>query len=138
MAGPQSGAARTVGLNADNITEVGGTAVPSVNGIPSLPTARQVAQASLTDASGATDATASTSTVALAAGLVTQYLLIQNASTTSGDNLWINFGAVATAGSGSVLLGAGAALTWENGLVPTQSINVLSGTASLPYTIKYV
>lgn len=131
---------RTIAVSmtaSENVAEVGGASVPTVNGVPSLPTARQVVQASLADASGSTDATASTSTVALAADSVTQYLLIQNASTTSGDDLWVNFGADASAGSGSLLLGAGAALTWENGLVPTQSINVLSAVVSVPYTLKY-
>jgi len=91
----------------------------------------------LNDASGSTSSTAGTSTVALAAGSVTRYLFIQNGSTTSGDNLWVNFGAAATEGAGSILIGPGQALVFENTFVPNTSVNVISNVASLPYTIKY-
>lgn len=91
----------------------------------------------LSDASGMTDATAGTSTVAISGGLVTRYLFIQNVSSTSGDNLWVNFVAAATEGSGSILVGPGAALVFEDSTVTGQSVNVISNVASLPYTIKY-
>jgi hypothetical protein len=129
---------------AENIAEVGGQAVPAVGGVPSVPVKVEGTAAvnatvagSLTDASGTTSATANTSTQALAAGLVTRYLFIQNVSTTSGDNLWVNFGAAATAGPGAILLSPGASLSYEGSFVPNGSINVLSNVASLPYTLKY-
>lgn len=129
----------TDGTMHSNISKVGGTVAPTVAGIPRLPTAPAVtAIATLNDASGTTDATASTSTVALAANTVTRYLFFQNASTTSGDNIWVNFGDTATAGAGSILIGPGTALIYEQTIIPTQSVNVLSTVASVPYTLKYV
>jgi hypothetical protein len=112
--------------------------VPTTGGAsPAVKVASTPNAGALNDASGATDATAGTSTVALAAGLVTSYLFIENVSSTSGDNLWVNFGASATEGTGSVLVGPGAALVFENSTVPNTSVNVISNAASLPYTIKY-
>jgi len=120
-----------------DVTKVGGTAVPSRAGTPVVPTGPTPYAGALADASGTTSATAGTSTQALAAGLVTRYLFIENVSTTSGDYLWVNFGAAATAGAGSLLLGPGSALVFEDSMVPTQAVNVLSNVASLPFTLKY-
>ena len=112
--------------------------VPTTGGAtPAVSVAVTPDPVSISDASGTTSATAGTSTVALAAGLVTRYLLIENVSSTSGDNLWVNFGAAATEGQGSVLVGPGAALVFEANTVPSSSVNVVSNVASLPFTLKY-
>ena len=112
--------------------------VPTTGGAtPAVSVAVTPDPVNITDASGTTSTTAGSSTVALAAGSVTRYLLIENVSSTSGDNLWVNFGAAATEGQGSVLVGPGAALVFEANTVPSSSVNVVSNVASLPFTLKY-
>jgi len=115
-----------------------GTVNQGAAGTAPWPVDPTAAVGTLQDASGTTSATAGTSTQALAAGSVTRYLFIQNVSTQTGQFLWVNFGATATAGAGSIVLGPGGALVYETTVVPTQAVNVASNTASLPYTLKYV
>lgn len=89
---------------------------------------------SLTDNSGTTSATPSTSTQIMAANSSRRYLLIENVSTTA--TIWINFTSAATAGNGSFALLPGGSIVQETGFVSTEAVNVLSTTASVPFTAK--
>ena len=92
--------------------------------------------ADLADASG-TIATASTAQTALAGNIATRYLFVENvAGSSSGTVIWVNFGAAATAGPGSIALGPGQALEYDR-IIPNGAVSVLSSTASAPYTVKY-
>ena len=90
----------------------------------------------LSDASG-TVAVAGTSQLGLAAGSAKQYLLVQNMSTTGGQNLYLNWGNAAAETAGSVMLQPGGALVFEADFLPSDALNVTSNTAGLPFTIKY-
>lgn len=99
------------------------SAVPVLVTIPS---------GALTDASG-TVGTSSSSI--LAANPSRKYLLIQNVSI---NKLYINFGAAATTGAGSVFLAAsGGSLLMENQFICTQQIFGISDKANTGVTIKY-
>jgi len=88
----------------------------------------------LTDASGTTSSTASTSTQILAANSFRKYLLIQNVGTAA---IYINFTSAATIGAGSYELSAGGSLVQESGFVSGEPVNVISATASVPFTCKW-
>lgn len=90
----------------------------------------------LSDASG-TVAIAGTSQLGLAAGSAKQYLLVQNMSTTGGQNLYLNWGNAAAETAGSVMLQPGGALVFEADFLPSEVLNVTSNTTGLPFTIKY-
>lgn len=85
------------------------------------------------DRSGTTSAIINTSIVAAAADDARTYLFIQNVG---AADIWVNFGAAANAGQGSIKLTPNSSLTFENNIVPSNSVNVLSGAASVPYTMK--
>jgi hypothetical protein len=89
----------------------------------------------LTDGSG-TIATANTSQTALAANATRKYLLFQNISDT---DMFINFGAAATTGAGSLWIqGLGGSIVFEDFACPTDAVNVLCAVSGKAYTIKYV
>lgn len=86
-----------------------------------------------TDRSGETSSTAGTSTEAVPANAARQYLFIQNIGT---QTLWINFTSAATRGSGSIQLAIGESFVLEGTVVTSEAVNVVSGGASISYTVK--
>lgn len=86
-----------------------------------------------TDRSGTTSATINTSTQVAPANNVRTYFFIQNVG---GADIWVNIEAAATAGQPSIKLTPNSSLTFEDSAIPTQAINVLSGTASVAFTAK--
>lgn len=83
------------------------------------------------DGSG-TIAAVATSQVVFAAKADRRWLLIQNLSTAE---VYINFGAAATTGLGSIKVAAGA--TFEmNGYAPPESVNIIGGTLGQEFTAK--
>ena len=95
---------------------------------------QQPAGGILTDASGTTSGTGNTSTTALAANSLRKYFMIQNIGTAV---IWFNFTSAASTGGASIQLPAGSGFLQESGFVSGEAINVLSTTASVPYTIKW-
>jgi hypothetical protein len=89
-------------------------------------------QGALADHSG-TIAVANTSEEAVAADANRTYILIQNID--DKRDLWVNFGAAATAGDGSFVLSPGGALTFEGNFCPTGTVNVLCSHL-IDFTIK--
>lgn len=97
----------------------------------------QVVAGGLNDASTLTNATPNTSAVALAASSVLNYLLI-SCPFDNTDDVWVNFGgAAAVSGNTSVQLKPGGVLVYESNFIPTDSVNIVSATASQTVTIKY-
>lgn len=88
----------------------------------------------LTDVSGATSGTPGTSTVVAAADPNRKYFIIQNVD--ASNTLYVNFGAAATAASGSFKLTPASSMVFECNFITTQSINVVSSSASVAYTAK--
>jgi hypothetical protein len=62
------------------------------------------------------------------------YLLVQNHHATA--DLWVDFSKTATAGQPSIRIPAGADLVFEDSFVPTNSISIIGGTSSQPFTAK--
>lgn len=123
-AGPAVGDACVVlpasgGTNDPTATTLVGTMAPSYTG----PT---------TDASG-TLAAANTAQQVLAAGK-RKYLLFYNLST--ADTLWINLGAAATTGAGSIPIPPLSGFEWTSGYIPSDSLSVIGPTAGDAYTAK--
>ncbi len=88
----------------------------------------------LTDRSGTTSGTPGTSTQVCAANSSRRYFFIQNLSTTT--DIYINIGAAASAGSGSILLAPKAGFVFEDSFVSTQAVNVVSASASIAFSAK--
>lgn len=86
---------------------------------------------SLTDASG--NATASSAQV-VAADANRNYFMIQNLD--GATAIYVNFGAVATAGSGSFKIVAGGSLTFEGNFICSQAINVIAASGTVAFTAK--
>jgi hypothetical protein len=116
-----------------NATVVQGTAA-NLNATVVGTVFSQALQGTLTDDSGTTSGTPSTSTQIMASNASRKYLLIENVSTTA--TIWINFTSAATAGNGSYQLLPGGSIVQESGFVSTEAVNVLSTTATVPYTAK--
>ena len=96
-------------------------------------TVRATKQGGLIDRSGVTHASVGTSTSLMDANQERRYLLVQNVG---ADPIWINFGAPATTGAGSVKLVPNDALVLEDTFVSIQEITVASAASSVPYTAK--
>lgn len=64
-----------------------------------------------------------------------QYLLIEN-PTTETEALYVNFGAIANL-TNSISIAPGGSLTFETGVVPGQTVNVLAATTGHRYIIKW-
>lgn len=86
----------------------------------------------LTDGSG-TITTGGTSQQIFAANATRQYLFVQNLST---GNLYINFGAAATQGSGSILLLPNSSFVMEDQTVTNQTVNIIGATTAQAFTAK--
>lgn len=91
------------------------------------------AQGALTDRSGTIAAAATSQQIAAANG-ARRYLRVQNLDAVA--DLWVNLGAAANAGAGSLRLAPGAVLTFDGSFVPTQAVNVLGATAGAAFTAK--
>lgn len=87
-----------------------------------------------TDASG-TITTANTAQQVLAAVTARKYLLFYNVSTT--DTLWINLGATATTGAGSIPVSPLGGIVWESEFIPSDSLSVIGPTAGDAFTCKW-
>ena len=87
-----------------------------------------------TDASG-TITTANTAQQVLAAVTARKYLLFYNVSTT--DTLWINLGATATTGAGSIPISPLGGFVWESEFIPSDSLSVIGPTAGDAFTCKW-
>lgn len=86
-----------------------------------------------TDRSGTTSATPATSTEIMPANLNRKYLFIQNVNDAV---LWINFTNAATLGQPSIEIIPGASFTLEGNSISTEAVNVVSKSASIPFTAK--
>lgn len=85
------------------------------------------------DRSGTTSVTPGTSTQIMPENLNRKYLFIQNIDDAV---IWINFTSTATAGQSSIELLPGAAFVLEGSSISTEAVNVVSQSASIPYTAK--
>jgi hypothetical protein len=91
---------------------------------------RQASPGTITDRSG----TATTTSAQLAAAnSARKYLFIQNVDTGA---IWFNFGVAAVAASPSIRLDAGDSIEYNGTFIPTDSINIRSGTGSKTYVAK--
>ena len=86
-----------------------------------------------TDASG-TITTANTAQQVLAAA-TRKYLLFYNLSTT--DTMYINLGAPATTGAGSIPVSPLSGFVWEAGFIPSDSLSVIGPKAGDAFTCKW-
>jgi hypothetical protein len=64
-----------------------------------------------------------------------QWLFIQNVDAAAGADLWVRFGAAASAGAGSIRLAPGVMLNLDGSYVPTESVQVFGATTSKPFTV---
>lgn len=97
-----------------------------------LPT--RSATGGLTDGSG-TISVASTAQDVFAENADRKYLRIINMPGAT-DRIWVNIGATATAGAGSIPLAAGESLVFDGSFVPTGRVSVLSPTVGIGFTAK--
>lgn len=87
----------------------------------------------LTDGSGDIT-TGGTSEQVFASNADRCLLTVQNVS---DADMWVDFGTAAVADQPSLFLPAGgAALCFESGVVPTESVNIICSTTGKPYTAK--
>lgn len=82
----------------------------------------------LTDAADLSLNTAATSQSLFNGNDQRKYLIIQNNDAAAVEDIWINFGAVATAASPSIKIAAGGTLEFSAGFVPTQSVAWIAAT----------
>lgn len=87
-----------------------------------------------TDFSSTTSVTPSTSTQIAPYNQQRRYLFLQNLSSTAF--IYMNFSASANAGAGSILIAPYGSFVMESTTISTEAINVLSATASVPFTCK--
>lgn len=86
-----------------------------------------------TDRSGTITLGGTAQTIAAANGS-RDYIIVQNVSDTA---MWLNIGAVATAGNGSFLLAAnGGSFVAEATKIPTGYVSILCATTGKAYTAK--
>jgi hypothetical protein len=86
-----------------------------------------------TDRSGTITLGGTAQTIAAVNGART-YLLVQNVSDTA---MWVNLGATATAGAGSILLSAnGGSFVAEASAIPLGHVSILCATTGKAYTAK--
>jgi hypothetical protein len=84
-----------------------------------------------------TIAAGGTAQQAAPANAVRQYVLIQNPSTTTGQNLWFNFDVTAVQSQPSVLLTPnGSNYIAESSYIPTGAISVIGATTAQPFVVK--
>ena len=100
----------------------------------SQPNMSQPMATTYTDRSGTTSATPSTSTQVAAYNQTRRYFIIQNLSSTA--SCYINFTSAATVGAGSLYLGPYGSYVMESGTITTEAINIISATASVPFSAK--
>ena len=73
---------------------------------------------------------------ALAANVVTTYLLLHNPSAAGGNTIYCSFGGTATvAGAGTVSIAPGQYVVWESSYAPRDAIDCIATGASTPLTI---
>jgi hypothetical protein len=87
----------------------------------------------LIDGSG-TIAAGGTAQQAIAALLGRVYLYVQNLD--AAETLYVNFGAVATAGAGSIQLLPGGSQVYEADYIPSGLVSVIAATTGHQYTVK--
>lgn len=87
-----------------------------------------------TDRSSSTSGTPSTSTQVAASNASRKYFFIQNLSLTA--TIYINFTSSAAASAGSIALPPLASFESGPTFISTEAVNVLSATASVPFTAK--
>lgn len=86
----------------------------------------------VTDGSG-TITSGGTSQQIFAANATRQYLIVQNLSS---GNLYVNLGAAATTGSGSILLLPNSSFLMEDQFVSNQTVNIIGATTGQAFTAK--
>lgn len=87
----------------------------------------------ITDRSGTTSATINTGTRLMNETPGRSYLFIQNVG---GADIWVNIGGPANGGQPSIKITPNGTLVFESGFIPDTFVNVISATASVPYTAK--
>lgn len=83
--------------------------------------------------SGSQSALGAASVEALPANMGRRYLLIQNQH--ASNNVFVRFGATATADYLSIRVAPGASLIFENSFIASKSVNVIASGASTPVNI---
>lgn len=132
-----AGNAITLVSNSARITVSGGTLANGTDG--ATPVVVTPAGGALTDAAARTITVGGTSQTVFAANAARRYLIIQNLS---ADELFVNFGAAATAGSPSIGLapadGAipGGTVIFEGSYIPTSSVTIIGATTGDSFSAK--